>query len=163
MTTTAADTRLLAAIADGLPLVPRPFAAVAEGLGRTEESVIADLRRLGTSGVIRRFGVIVRHHELGYTANAMTVWDIPDGDVDAIAGRMAAFPFVTLCYRRPRRPPAWPYNLFAMIHGKDRATVTAQVDTLVAELGLDRIPRDVLFSTRRFKQCGARFAAEAAA
>ena len=99
----------------------------------------------------------MRHHELGWRANAMTVWDVPDAQVAAAGGRLRELPFVTLCYRRPRRPPAWPYNLFCMIHGRDRARVLDQVEEATRIGGLDRLPRDVLFSVRRFKQRGARY------
>jgi DNA-binding Lrp family transcriptional regulator len=159
MELSATDLRLLAAIADGLPLVPRPFAAIGARLGLPESKVIEGLRALVARGVIRRLGVIVRHHELGYRSNAMTVWDVPDGEVHEVAARLVRLPYVTLCYRRPRRPPDWPYNLFVMIHGRDRGEVEAQVEAATEAAGLQRAPRAVLFSRRRFKQRGARYAA----
>ena len=100
----ALDRRLMAAIEDGLPLVSRPYAAVASSLGMSEASVIDRLAALASSGVIRRLGLIVRHRELGYEANAMAVWDVPDELVDGLGGRVASHSFLTLCYRRPRRP-----------------------------------------------------------
>jgi siroheme decarboxylase len=151
------DKRLLRAIADGLPLTSRPYAAVAARTGLGEDEVIRRLGRLIAGGVIKRLGVIVRHRELGYRANAMTVWDVPDGEVAEVGRRVAAYPFVTLCYQRPRRLPAWPYNLFCMIHGKDRATVQGQIETLNREAGLGSYRQAVLFSRRCFKQQGARF------
>ena len=151
------DRRLIAAIQDGLPLAPSPYAAIGERIGIREAEVIAGLRRLIDHGVIKRFGVIVRHRALGYRANAMVVWDVADERV-ADAGRLLAeLPFVTLCYRRPRRLPVWPYNLFCMIHGRDRATVAALVDQASAAAGLGAVPRAVLFSRREFKQRGARY------
>lgn len=149
------DMRLLQEIADGLPLAVRPYQVVAGRLRLSEADVITRLRRLCDIGVIRRLGVIVRHHELGYRANAMAVWDVPDGMVDEIGQMVATRPEVTLCYRRRRVPPAWPYNLFCMIHGKDRAVVDAQIAVLSDESGLDRFPHAVLYSRRRFKQRGA--------
>lgn len=151
------DRRLLAALEDGLPLVARPFAAIARRAGLSEDEAIARLRRLLAAGVAKRFGVIVRHHELGYRANAMAVWDVPDEAVDAVGRKAADFDFVTLSYRRPRRPPEWPYNLFCMVHGRDRETVRAQIARLEADLGLTQRPKAVLFSSRCFKQCGARY------
>lgn len=153
------DRRLLAAIQDGLPLVPRPYTAVGERLGLSEAEVIARLGALLDRGVVKRLGLIVRHRELGYRANAMVVWDVPAAAVDELGARMAAFPFVTLCYRRSRRPPDWPYNLFCMIHGRERRTVLAQLDAMVRALGIAELPRAVLFSRRRFKQRGAVYAA----
>lgn len=157
MDVTEAERALLAALADGLPLHPRPFAAIGEALGLTEAETLAALRDLQARGVVRRFGVVVRHHELGYRANAMVVWDVPDAEVDAAGRAMAAAPDVTLCYRRPRRPPAWPYNLFCMIHGRDRASVLRALDRAAEAAGLRNAPREVLFSGRRFKQRGAVF------
>jgi DNA-binding Lrp family transcriptional regulator len=151
------DTRILAEIADGLPLAPAPYAVVGSRLGVDEGEIIARIEGMIARGIIRRFGMVVRHHELGFTANAMTVWDVPDGEADAIGATVAAYPFVTLCYRRPRRLPAWPYNLFCMIHGRDRDTVLDQVDILNRAAGLGRFPRAVLFSRLRFKQRGARY------
>ena len=156
------DRILLTAIEDGLPLDPRPYACVAEYLGTTEEVVIERLSALQRNGVIRRFGVIVRHRELGYTANAMVVWDVPDRSVREIGRRIAELPGVTLCYRRPRRPPVWPYNLFAMVHGRDRAAVERVIDRITEQVGLEGRPRAILFSRRRFKQRGARYPASSA-
>ncbi len=153
----ATDRLVVAAIVDGLPLCPRPFKELGARVGLGEEQVIGSLKRLQDGGVIKRFGLIVRHHELGYRANAMTVWDIPDDRVDAIGRCLGKYDFVTLCYRRPRRLPDWPYNLFCMVHGRERAVVLEQVEQLAAACGLKNVGRDVLFSTRRFKQCGARY------
>jgi DNA-binding Lrp family transcriptional regulator len=152
------DQRLVEAIQDGLPVAARPYALVAERLGIGEGVVIGRIANLLNMGLIKRLGVVVRHRELGYGANAMVVWNIPDAAVDTVATRLAHFECITLCYRRPRRLPDWPYNLFCMIHGHKRESVTAHLDWLVDELGLHRFPREVLFSRRRFKQRGARFA-----
>lgn len=151
------ERRLIAAIQDGLPLVPRPYAKLAARIGLAEEEVIWHLCRLIDEGAIRRLGVIVRHHELGYRANAMAVWEVPEGQVRVAGQRLARLPFVTLCYQRPRRPPDWPYNLFCMIHGRDRASVTALIEQATAKAELTGLPSAVLFSRRRFKQCGARY------
>jgi DNA-binding Lrp family transcriptional regulator len=118
----ARDRQLLAAIHGGLPLVSRPYAEVGAQLDMPEAEVVKRLERLLALGVIKRFGIVVRHHELGYRANAMVVWDVPDGQASEIGRRLARLDFVTLCYRRARSLPAWRYNLYCMIHGRDRAT-----------------------------------------
>ncbi len=158
---TQADRALLAALADGLALEPRPYAALARRLGLDEAAALQRLRALRDSGVVRRFGVVVRHHELGYRANAMVVWDVPDERVDAAGHALAAAPEVTLCYRRRRRPPGWPYNLFCMIHGTDRAAVRDAARRAAAAAGIADAPSAMLFSGRRFQQRGARFGAAA--
>jgi DNA-binding Lrp family transcriptional regulator len=153
----ALDRAVLAAIEDGLPLVDRPYRDVAQRLGLSEEELLDRLRHMATSGALARFGCVVRHRALGYTANAMAVWNIPDEIVDTVAGQFAKHPSVTLCYRRPRRLPDWPYNLFCMVHAKCRRDAYAAIDdlNLVGETGLNQ--QAVLFSTRCFKQRGAVF------
>ncbi|MCX7194044.1 MAG: Lrp/AsnC family transcriptional regulator [Proteobacteria bacterium] len=152
------ENRLIAAIQSGLPLVERPFSAVGNALGQSETEVIDGIENLIRLGVIKRIGVIVRHHELGYRANAMVVWDIADDEVRRQGSCLGQLEFVTLCYRRPRRLPDWRYNLFCMIHGHDREEVMARVDEMRQGCGLQNTAYEVLFSTRRFKQCGARYA-----
>ncbi len=148
------DLALLNALENGLPIGPRPYVEIATRIGMSEEAVIGRLRALVERGVIKRLGLVVRHRELGFTANAMVVWDIEDNRVDEIGEAFAEFPFVTLCYRRPRHRPQWPYNLFCMIHGRDRETVLDQIKELSARAGHPSM--DILFSRRCFKQRGAR-------
>ncbi len=151
------DRRLLSALEPGLALDPRPYARLAERAGLSEGKVLERLRALQDNGAISRFGVVVRHRALGYWANAMVVWDVPDAEVRDAGRALAALDFVTLCYRRPRRPPVWPYNLFCMIHGRDRAAVLGQVEAAAQACGLAELRRKVLFSKRCFKQRGARY------
>ncbi len=158
MELTPGERELIAAVQDGLPLVQRPYEAVGALLGLTETQVIERIRQLIERGVIRRFGLVLSHRELGYRANAMVVWDVPDGTVTEVAARLSALPWVTLCYRRPRRLPDWPYNLFCMIHGRDRTTVQALAEDAAAAAGVADCRRHILFSRRRFKQCGAHYA-----
>jgi DNA-binding Lrp family transcriptional regulator len=152
------DGRLVAALEDGLSLQPRPYAALAERAGLAETAVIDRLARWQADGLVRRFGVVVRHHELGWRANAMAVWDVPDEEAPEFGRALAAAAGVTLAYRRVRRSPEWPYNLYCMVHGTDRARVTARIEALDSQLGLRHFPRAVLFSRTRFKQTGARYA-----
>jgi DNA-binding Lrp family transcriptional regulator len=150
-----ADRRLLAAIQSGLPLVSRPFSEIGARLGLSEAEVMIRLQQLQTRGVIRRFGVVVRHHEVGYGANAMVVWDVPDAQVRELGRCLAEFDFITLCYRRPRHLPQWRFNLYCMIHGKTREDVLSNLEWMVNRCGLQDLPHEVLFSRRRFKQRGA--------
>ncbi len=151
------DQQLIALIQDGLELSSKPFASIAAQLGVSEQQVINRLEQLRRDGTIKRLGVVVRHRKLGFKANAMVVWDIPDHRVDEVARRIASFDCVTLCYQRPRRLPDWSYNLFSMIHGKDRESVLERLADLVDVLELDDIKHKPLFSTRCFKQRGARY------
>ncbi|EXI66618.1 MAG: hypothetical protein AW08_02523 [Candidatus Accumulibacter adjunctus] len=152
------ERRLVSALQEGLPLFIRPFSVLASRIGCDEGEVLERIRRWCAEGIIKRFGVIVRHHELGYTANAMLVHDVPDGEVDEVGERLARAEGVNLCYRRPRVLPHWPYNLFCMIHGQARSEVTATIAGLRQRLGLANYAHEILFSLTRFKQSGARYA-----
>jgi DNA-binding Lrp family transcriptional regulator len=149
---------LVAALEAGLPLVPNPYADLGAHAGMSEVSVIATLKAWVDAGIVARLGVVVRHHELGFTANAMAVWDVPDHLVGVLGRRLAASDCVTLCYRRARDLPSWRYNLYCMIHGRSYERVLAQVEWLRESCGMLEPPFAVLFSRQRFKQRGARYA-----
>lgn len=153
----ADERRLLHALQDGIEIVPEPFRPLASRLGLSQSRLLAMLDRCLDDGIIRRFGVIVRHHELGFRENAMAVWDVPDALVDRCGRLAAGVSEVTLAYRRRRQLPDWPYNLFCMVHGRERRHAEAVVQRLAAAAQLEDYPHQLLFSTRRYKQCGARF------
>jgi siroheme decarboxylase len=119
-----------------------------------QERLAAMLER----GLIRRIGAVANHYRLGYTANGMTVWDVDDARVDALGERIGALPGVTHCYRRTRALPAWPYNLFVMLHGRSRDEVERQAGTVAALLGDACRARDILYSTQLLKKTGLRLA-----
>lgn len=157
------DRRLIVATQEGLPLVPRPYAAIAEQLGIAEAEVRARLAAMLERGLVRRIGAVPNHYAIGYVANGMSVWDIDDAVVDAVGERVGALAGVTHCYRRPRRLPDWPYNLFAMVHGRSREAVLAEVEAIAAMLAAE-FPgacrrREVLFSTAILKKTGLRLGA----
>ena len=152
----ADDRRLIVATQAGLPLVPRPYHALAQQLGVAPQEVMARMQRLLDAGVIRRIGAVPNHYSIGYTANGMSVWDVPDERIDELGERIGRLSFVTHCYHRPRHLPEWPYNLFAMVHGKSRAEVETQVEEIAALLGDACRGHDVLYSSRILKKTGLR-------
>jgi len=152
-----AERRLVAQLADGIPLEARPYAALGVAAGLEEAEVVAILGEWLERGVVRRFGTVVRHRPLGYAANAMVVWDLPRAAVRDAGVRAAALPQVTLCYQRLPRPPEWPYRLYCMLHGRSREQVTIEIEAVTRAAGLDAVPRAVLFSRRCFVQRGARY------
>jgi DNA-binding Lrp family transcriptional regulator len=155
----AVDRALIVATQNGLPLVPHPYADLAVQLGVPEGDVIARLSRALETGAIRRIGAIPNHYALGLTANGMSVWDVTDTDVDQVGAMVGALDNVTHCYRRPRHGSDWPYNLFAMVHGRTRDEVRAQVDAIAVRIGPVCRAHDILFSTRLLKKTGLRLAA----
>jgi len=154
-----AEQRLVELLADGIPMVETPYAVLGAAAGLAESEVIEILRGWLARGVARRFGAVLRHRPLGYAANAMVVWDLPDDQVRAAGTRAAALPQVTLCYRRERRRPAWPFNLYCMLHGRAREQVAAEIEQVSQAAALCAFPRQVLFSRRCFMQRGAHYGA----
>lgn len=154
----ATDRRIVVATQGGLPLEPEPYAAVARAVGVEPPEVIRRLRRMLDTGVIRRIGAVPNHYALGFRANAMSVWDVDDARVDELGARVGALEFVSHCYRRPRVLPAWRYNLFAMVHGRDRGEVGTKVEAIATMLGAACRAREVLYSTRILKKTGLRLA-----
>ena len=151
---------LIRATQSALPLVPRPYEAVGAALGLSGDEVRERLARMLESGLVRRIGAVPNHYRLGFTANGMSVWDVEDSRVDALGARVGALPCVSHCYRRPRHLPDWPYNLFAMLHGRDRADVEAQAQEIAALLGEACRSHDILYSTAILKKTGMRLAGD---
>ena len=152
------DARLVRATQAGLPLVARPYHALAAQLGTSADEVMARLRAMLDDGRVRRIGAVPNHYALGYTANGMSVWDVNDARISELGAKVGALPFVTHCYRRPRRLPDWPYNLFAMVHGRSRDEVEAKLQEIRSLLGDALRASDVLYSTRILKKTGLRLA-----
>ncbi|MBL8430747.1 MAG: AsnC family transcriptional regulator [Dechloromonas sp.] len=150
------DRSLIVATQGGLPLVPRPYHAIAEQLGLSADEVMRRLKTMLETGIIRRIGAVPNHYAIGWTANGMTVWDVADEQVDELGTRIGALDFVTHCYRRPRALPAWPYNLFAMVHGASRDECAAKADEIRTLLGDSCRGNDILYSTKILKKSGLR-------
>jgi len=153
------DRRIVLETQAGLPLVPRPYHAVAERLGLDASEVMARLARMQAAGIIRRIAAVPNHYRLGYRANGMSVWDVPDDRIAQLGPQIGALDFVSHCYHRPRHPPLWPYNLFAMVHARTRAEVEDRVAEIATLLGVDDRGHRVLYSTRILKKSGLRLVA----
>ncbi|WP_336036442.1 Lrp/AsnC family transcriptional regulator [Halobacterium yunchengense] len=164
-TLTPAERDLVLAVQDGLPIVETPYEAVADEIGADVDWVVETLRRFNEEGKVRRVGVIPNHYALGYTENGMTVWDVPDDVVADVGPAVASLDFVTHCYERPRHDGVWPYNFFAMTHGRSEAESRERIERVrevMAEywdVGDD--DWDTLFSTRILKKTGIRLAERA--
>lgn len=152
----ATDRAIIIATQGGLPLVPRPYHAVGEGVGVSGEEVMARLARMLDAGAVRRIGAVPNHYALGYSANGMSVWDVDDEHVARLGRVIGELPFVTHCYERVRHPPQWPYNLFAMVHARTRDEVEEKVRYIAAILGDASRSHAVLYSTRILKKTGLR-------
>lgn len=156
MSLDATDRRIVQATQAGLPLVARPYHAIAEQLGLEPAEVMRRIEAMQARGAIRRIAAVPNHYALGYRANGMSVWDVPDERISELGRRIGELDFVSHCYHRPRHPPDWPYCLFAMVHARDRAGVEAQVARIAELLGPDDRGHAILYSTRILKKTGLR-------
>jgi DNA-binding Lrp family transcriptional regulator len=154
----ALDHAIVSATQAGLPLRSDPYGAVAETVGADQATVIDRMAAMLGTGAIRRIGAVPNHVRLGLRGNGMSVWDIADDRAEALGERIGALPFVSHCYLRPRRPPLWLYNLFAMVHGRDRAEVDGKLAEMAALAGTACRSHELLFSTAVLKKTGLRLA-----
>ena len=150
------DRKIIEATQSGLPVARRPYHEIAKRVDIAPDQVIARMRKMQELGLIRRIGVVPNHYNLGYHANGMTVWDVPDDKIEEFGKAIGELDFVSHCYHRPRRLPDWPYNLFAMIHGRDRESTQEKVKLIAELLGEYNRGHDVLYSTRILKKTGLR-------
>ena len=139
--------RLVELTEAGLPLVADPWAWLADELGLEVDDTLALLQRLQAEGAIRRIAAVPNHYRLGYRHNGMTVWDVDDAEIDRLGALIGAQPFVSHCYRRPRRE-GWPYNLFAMVHGRDASDIEAYRNQIRALLGCSDAQRELQLQRR---------------
>ncbi|WP_435183321.1 siroheme decarboxylase subunit beta [Halobellus sp. EA9] len=166
-TLTPAERDLVVEIQGGLPITATPYADVADAIGQDTECVVERIKRFEREGKVRRVGVVPNHYALGYTENGMTVWDVPDDRLATVGPAVASLPFVTHCYHRPRHEGVWPYNFFAMTHGRSEAESDRRIErvreTMEAHWDVDDGDWDTLFSTRILKKTGIRLDERAAA
>ena len=164
-TLTPAERDLVVEIQGGLPVTATPYADVADAIGQDAEWVVRTVKRFDLEGKVRRVGVIPNHYALGYTENGMTVWNVPDDLVAEVGPAVASLDFVTHCYQRPRHEGVWPYNFFAMTHGRSEAESRERIEQVRERMGefwpVDDGDWDTLFSTRILKKTGIRMAERA--
>jgi DNA-binding Lrp family transcriptional regulator len=143
------DKKVIGLIQGDLPVEPRPFAAMAEGIGLTEEAFVERVLSLKKRGIIRRFGATLRHQEAGFSSNAMVAWLVPEDKIEEVGQAMAEFREVTHCYhRQPQKD--WKYNLFTMVHGDDKEGCARIAARMSQSTGIDEYT--LLFSEEEFKK-----------
>ena len=140
----------------GIPIVPNPFEVIARKIGITEDELIFRMKKLKEAGFIRKMAGTPNHYKIGYIANAMTVWNIPDHFVDEVGQIFRSVGFISHCYVRPRALPAWEYNLFSMVHGKSKFEVEAKVEDLKELIALKYQSVELIYSSKILKKTGIR-------
>lgn len=147
------DLQLLKLAQDGFELTERPYRALGERLGISEEEVMTRLENLQQEGVVRRIAATIGHRALGIIANAMIVWKVPAERVQEAGETFAAAEEVTHCYERAAAPD-WPYNLYTMVHSRSREECLRIADLLSQASGIKEY--HVLFSEKEYKKTSAR-------
>jgi len=147
--------RLVELTQAGLPLVDDPWAWLAERLDISVEATLELLQALQTDGAIRRIAAVPNHYRLGYRHNGMTVWEVDDAEIARLGPLIGSQPFVSHCYRRPRRE-GWHYNLFAMVHGRNAEEIEAYRAQIRQLLGDACRADEMLVSSRILKKTGLR-------
>ena len=155
----AIDRQIIVATQAGLPLVAEPFAALAEQLGLGSDEVLQRVADMQARGIIRRIAAVPNHYALGYRVNGMSVWNVSDEHITELGRQIGGLDYVSHCYQRPRHLPLWPYNLFAMVHGRSNDDVVAKLGTIANLLGEYCRGHEVLYSKRILKKTGLRIKA----
>ena len=150
------DRQIIEATQGGLPLVSQPYHVVAEQVVITASNLMQRMQRMLDCGIIRRIGLVPNHYTLGYKANGMTVWDLPEDKIAELGALIGGLDYVSHCYQRPRHQPLWNYNLFAMVHGRDRSEVTNKVEKIAKLLGEHDRGHEILYSSQILKKTGLR-------
>lgn len=148
------EKKLVQLVQDDLTPGVRPFADLAQKLDVSEKDVIETLQSWQKKGLLRRFGVLLRHQKAGFRANAMSVWMVPEEEVEEAGRKIISFPEVGHCYQRPSFPD-WPYTLYAMIHAENRNAVERIAVNISRSTGIDQY--ELLFTEREFKKTSMRY------
>ncbi len=141
--------KLVRELQGDIPLVAEPFSEIAKRLGCSEAQVLEEIAKLSLEGIIRRFGAILGHRQAGFACNVLVMWEIPEAMVDKAGEYMASFEEVSHCYLRDT-PEDWPYNLYTMIHGRNKEEVNRVVEGIAEKVNPCRYR--VLKSVREFKK-----------
>lgn len=146
---TERDKEFIRELQKDLRVTPEPFRELADALGITTSGLFAKTREFEQLGVMRRYAAILRHRDAGFVANGMVVWKVPESKVDEAGSKLAAFPQVSHCYKRPIYPD-WPFNLFSMIHARTLKAAERMAEEMSEFIGIKEYR--ILFSLREFKK-----------
>ncbi len=151
------DKKYVRELQKDLDIIDRPFQKSAQILGITEEELFEKIRYYENIAVIRRFAAILRHRDVGFVANGMIVWKVPEERIDEVGAKLGAFPQVSHCYQRPSYPD-WPYNVFSMIHCKSHDEAGDVAKIIQEQIAVNDYT--ILFSEREFKKTRVQYFVE---
>lgn len=148
------DIKIIRSVQEDLPLVVEPYKEIARKLGITENELLNKLKEFSNNGIIRRYGTILNHKNVGFKANAMVVWIIPERRIDDVSKIMILCPQISHCYQRPTFL-GWPYNIFTMIHAQSKQECEKVVKEIAENISINDYT--MLYSTRELKKVSMRY------
>ena len=148
-TATDLDKRFIRVLQEDIETNSEPFQKAARVLGISTGELFSKAKEYEKIGVMRRFAAILRHRDAGFSANGMVVWKVPDNKIDEVGYKLAEFPQVSHCYRRPVFSD-WPFNLFSMVHARTLSAAERIAQTMSSVVKIQEY--SILFSTREFKK-----------
>jgi DNA-binding Lrp family transcriptional regulator len=149
MQLTDRDKEFIRELQKDLGVVQEPFKELADNLGIQTNELFAKANEYENVGIMRRFAAILRHRDAGFVANGMVVWQVPEDRIDDVGFKLAAFPQVSHCYRRPVYPD-WRFNLFSMLHARTLEAAEKLAVEMSKTIGIKDY--QILFSSREFKK-----------
>lgn len=148
------EKQIIRELQSDIPLVPEPYRLIAERIGITEQELMDIITKMIDQGIIRRFGAALRHQDLGFIANAMVVWEVPETQIAEVGPKMAEFKEVTHCYQRPSQP-GWPYTLFTVVHGMNSDECKEKAQKIANATGIHNYR--LIFSTKELKKSSMQY------
>ena len=148
------DKKIIATVQDEFPIVDRPYLVLANKIGITEEELLSRLKQYTESGKLRKAGAVLRHREVGFAANVLCAWKVPEDKLEEIGVNMAQNPSVSHCYDR-RTTDSWPYNVYTMIHAHTRTECSEIANKIATENNLTDYK--MLFSIKEWKKTSMRY------
>jgi len=143
------DKNFIRELQKDMEIIDEPFLKAANNLGISEDELFEKMKHYEDNGIMRRFAAILRHRQVGFTANGMIVWKVPEDKISEVGAKLGAFPQVSHCYERPTYPD-WPYNVFSMIHCKTHDEAHEMAKTIQEQINVPEY--QILFSSREFKK-----------
>lgn len=148
------DKAIIHCIQSEIPIIQEPFRFIANRLNMNETELLKRLESMLEKGIIRRIGAVLNHRNVGFQANAMVVWSIPEDKVEACGSKMVLQREISHCYQRSRHSD-WPYNVYTMIHARTKEECEAIIQKAADIIGV--YDYEVLYSTQELKKKSFRY------
>lgn len=148
------DKRIIRKLQEDIYVTATPYKEIADDLNIDEDQLMHKLKIYSETGILKRIGAILYHRRAGFNANAMVVWKVDNEDLDNVGKYMASLLEVSHCYER-KPCISWNYNLYTMIHEKDRENCNKIIEKIATTIGVTNYR--ILYSTRELKKTSMKY------